>query len=102
MLGNLEASPFAANVLIGIGKPAVGPLMNVVSNESEQEWVNTILLEVSKKDPTVKMPTKTNGKSTTTPTSTLNQVQKPKFCKYCGGSLTTNSVFCSQCGKRIE
>jgi hypothetical protein len=102
MLGNLNASPFAANVLIGIGKPAVGPLMNVVPNESEQEWVNTILLEISKKDPTVKMPAKTNGKSTTTPTSTLNQVQKPKFCKYCGGSLTTNSVFCSQCGKRIE
>jgi hypothetical protein len=102
VLGNVDASPFAANVLIGIGKPAVGPLMNVVSNEGEQEWVNTILLEISKKDPTVKMPVKTSEKSTTAPTATLNQVQKSRFCKYFGGSLTANSVFCSQCGKRVE
>jgi HEAT repeat protein len=102
LLGNVDASPFAANVLIGIGKPAVGPLMNVVSDESKQEWVNTILLEISKKDPTVKMPAKTSEKSTTVPTSTLNQVQKPRFCNYCGGSLTANSVYCSQCGKKVE
>ena len=102
VLGNVDASPFAANVLIGIGKPAVGPLMNVVSDESKQEWVNTILQEISKKDPTVKMPAKTSEKSTTATTPTLNQVQKPKFCKYCGGSLTANSVYCSQCGKKVE
>jgi membrane protease subunit (stomatin/prohibitin family) len=97
----VDASPFAANVLIGIGKPVVGPLMKV-ANESEQEWVNTILLEISKKDPTVKIPAKTSEKSTNAPTSTLNQVQKPSFCKYCGSALTANSVFCSQCGKRVE
>jgi hypothetical protein len=101
LLGNVDASPFAANVLVGIGKPAVGPLMNV-SDESKHEWVNTILLEISKKDPTVKMPAKTSEKSTTTPTSTINQVQKPRFCNYCGGSLTANSVYCSQCGKKVE
>jgi HEAT repeat protein len=102
VLGNVDASPFAANVLIGVGKPAVGPLMNVVSDESKHEWVSTILQEISKKDPTIKMPAKTSEKSTTAPTPTLNQVQKPKFCKYCGGSLTANSVYCSQCGKKVE
>ena len=50
MLGNVDASPFAANVLIGIGKPTVGHLMNVVSDEGKQEWVNTILQEISKKN----------------------------------------------------
>jgi HEAT repeat protein len=102
MLGNVDASPFAANVLIGIGKPAVESLMNVVSDESKQELVNSILQEISKKNPTIKMPTKTSEKLATVATPTLNQVQKPKFCKYCGGSLTENSVYCSQCGKKVE
>lgn len=100
VLGNVDASPFAANVLIGIGEPTVGPLMNVVSDESKQEIVNAILQEISKKHPTIKIPVKTSEKSTTTPTPTLNQ--KPKFCKYCGASLAANSVYCSQCGKKVE
>jgi hypothetical protein len=102
VLENVDASPFAANVLIGIGKPAVGPLTNVVSDGSKQEWVNTILQEISKKNPAIKMPAKTSEKSMTAPTPTLDQGQKPKFCKYCGGSLTANSVYCSQCGKKVE
>ena len=102
LLANVDASPFAANVLIGIGKPAVEPLMNVVSDESKHEWVNTIIQEISKKTPTIKMPAKTSEKSTTAPTTTISQVQKPKFCTYCGGSLTATSVYCSQCGKKVE
>jgi hypothetical protein len=102
VLGNVDASPFATNVLIGIGKPAVGPLMNVVSDEGKQEWVNTILQEISKKNPTIKMPAKTSEKSTAAPTPTPDQVQRLKFCKYCGGSLAANSVYCSQCGKKVE
>jgi len=102
VLGNVDASPFVANVLIGIGNPTIGPLMNVVSDESKQVWVNAILQEISKKNPTINMPAKTSEKSTTAPTTTLNQVQKPKFCKYCGGTLTANSVYCSQCGKKVE
>jgi HEAT repeat protein len=102
MLENVDACPFAGNVLIGIGKPAVEPLMNVVSDDSMQELVNSILQEISKKNPTIKMPAKTIGKSTTASTTTFKQVQKPKFCKYCGCSLTENSVYCSQCGKKLE
>ena len=102
VLGNVDASPFASNVLIGIGKPAVGPLMNVVSDESKHEWVNTIIQEISKKNPTIKMPATTSEKSTTAPAPTINQVQKLKFCTYCGSSLTATSVYCSQCGKKVE
>ena len=99
-LGNVDASPFAANVLIGVGEPAVGPLMNFVSDENKKEMVNAILQEISKKHPTIKIPVKTSEKSTTTPTLTLDQ--KPKFCKYCGASLAVNSAYCSQCGKKVE
>lgn len=102
LLGSVDASPFAANVLIGIGQPVVEPLMNVVSDESKQEMVNAILQEISKKYPTVKIPIKTTEKSTNAPTPTLNQVHKPKFCKYCGNSLAANSIYCSQCGKKVE
>jgi HEAT repeat protein len=100
VLGNVDASPFAANVLIGIGEPAVKPLMDVVSDESKQEMVKAILQELSKKHSTIKIPIKANEKSTIAPTPTLNQ--KPKFCKYCGTSLAANSVYCSQCGKKVE
>ena len=62
-LGNVDASPFAANVLIGVGEPAVGSLMKVVSDESKQEMVNAILQEISKKHPTIKIPVKTSEKS---------------------------------------
>jgi HEAT repeat protein len=100
ILGNVEASPFAANVLIGIGEPAVRPLMNVVSDESKQEMVNAILQELSKKHPTIKLPVKTSENPIATPSPIINQ--KPKFCKYCGASLAANSVYCSQCGKKVE
>jgi hypothetical protein len=102
VLGNVDAGPFAANVLIGIGKPVVEPLMNVVSDESKQEMVNAILQEISKKNPTIKIPVNHIEKSVNAPTSTLIQVQKPKFCKFCGGSLAANSFYCSQCGKKVE
>jgi hypothetical protein len=102
LLGNVDASPFAANVLIGIGKPAVGPLMNVVSDESKQEWVNTILQEIAKKDNTVHIPTATIQPAKPVPNTNTSQSPKPKFCKHCGASLTSNSVYCSQCGGKVE
>jgi HEAT repeat protein len=101
ILGNVNASPFAANVLISIGKPAVEPLIKV-SDESKKEWVNTILQEISNKYQTTQMPTINSQKTTVAHSPIVNQVQKLKFCKYCGGSLTSNSVYCSQCGKKIE
>jgi HEAT repeat protein len=102
VLGNVDGSPFAANVLVGIGKPAVEPLMNFISDESKQEWVNSILQEISKKNPSIRIPANTIEKSVTTSPPVLDRVQKPKFCKFCGDSLTENSVYCSQCGKKIE
>jgi HEAT repeat protein len=99
-LGNADAGPFAANVLISIGKPAVGSLVKVASDEGKHELVNAILQEISKKDKTVQIPIETSQKAIPGPTLTPNQ--SPKFCKYCGASLTPNSVYCSQCGKKVE
>jgi HEAT repeat protein len=101
-LGNVDASAFAAQVIIGIGKPAVGPIMNVVSDESKRKWASTILQEIAKKDNTVQIPVTTSQKTTPVLSPTLNQSPKPKFCKYCGASLTPNSIYCSQCGRRVE
>jgi hypothetical protein len=101
-LGNVDASPFAANVLIGIGKPVVGPLSSFESDENKQIWVNNIIQEISKKDPTLKMPTNTNEKPTAILSQTFNQVKKQKFCRYCGSALTENSLYCSNCGKKVE
>jgi HEAT repeat protein len=101
-LGNVDASAFAAMVLIDIGKPAVGPLMNAVSDESKQEVASTILQEIAKKDNTVHIPVPISQKTTPIPSPTPNQSPKPKFCKYCGTSLTLDSAYCSQCGKNVE
>jgi HEAT repeat protein len=102
VLGNVDASPFAANVLIGIGKPVVGPLMNVVSDESKQEWVNTILQEIAKKDNTVHIPAALIQPTKPVPNNGSSQSPKPKFCKHCGASLASNSVYCSQCGGKVD
>ena len=101
-IGNVDASVFAAQVLIGIGKPAVGPLMNVASDESIQELVNIILREIAKRDNTVPIPVTVSQKTTPIPSPTPNQSPKPKFCRSCGASLTLDSAYCSQCGKKIE
>ena len=100
-IGNVDASVFAAQVLIGIGKPAVGPLMNAASDESIQELVNIILREIAKKDNTVPIPITVSQKQPI-PSSTPNQSPKPKFCRSCGASLTLDSAYCPQCGKKIE
>lgn len=101
-LGNMDASAFAAQVLIGVGKPAVGPLMNVASDESKQELVSNILQEIAKKDNTVIIPVTASQKTAPAPGPTLHQSPKPKFCKYCGASVTPDSVYCSQCGRKVE
>jgi HEAT repeat protein len=100
-IGNVDASLSAAKVLIGIGKPAVGPLMNAASDESIQELVNIILREIAKKDNTVPIPITVSQKQPI-PSSTPNQSPKPKFCRSCGASLTLDSAYCPQCGKKIE
>lgn len=103
-LGNMDVddSAFAAKVLIGIGKPAVEPLTNAVSDESKQEWVSTILQEIAKKDNTVHIPVTISQKTMPISSPASNQSLKPKFCKYCGASLTLDSAYCSQCGKKVE
>jgi len=101
-LGNIDASAFAAQVLIGVGKPAVGPLMNVASDESKRELVSNILQEIAKKDKTVNIPVTASQKTTPAPSPTLQESPKPKFCKYCGAPTTPDSAYCSQCGKKIE
>jgi HEAT repeat protein len=109
-LGNADAGAFAANVLISIGKPAVGPLQNAFSDEGKQEWASAILREIAKKDNTVHVPVATSQKTTPVPAPTPNQSPKTDFCKYCGASLThvielksiPNSAYCSQCGRMVE
>ena len=103
-LGNMDVddSAFAAKVLIGIGKPAVGPLMNAVSDESKKEWVSAILQEIAQKDNTVHIPVTITQKTTPAPSPTPNQSPKPKFCRSCGASLTLDSAYCPQCGKKVE
>ena len=101
-LGSANAGAFAGNVLVGIGKPAVVPLMNAVSDESKKELVTNILQEIAKKDSTVRIPVAVSQKTKPVPSPTPNQSLRPKFCKYCGASLTPDSVYCPQCGRKIE
>jgi len=101
-IGNVDASLSAAQVLIGIGKPAVEPLMNAASDESIQELVNIILREIAKRDNTVQIPFTVSQKQTPIPSPTPNQSPKPKFCRSCGASLTLDSAYCPQCGKKVE
>ena len=37
-----------------------------------------------------------------TPTPAVSTSEEPKFCKYCGESIQSGSVFCSKCGKKID
>jgi hypothetical protein len=101
-LRNTNAGAFAGNVPVGIGKPAVVPLMNVVSDESKKGLVTSILQEIAKKDSTVRIPVAASQKTTPVPSPAPNQPLRPEFCKYCGVSLTLDSVYCPQCGRKIE
>ena len=89
-------------MLVGIGKPAVAPLVNAVSDESKKELVTNILQGIAKKDSTIRIPDAVSKKTTPVPSPTPDHSLGPKFCKYCGASLTPDSVYCPQCGRKVE
>ena len=101
-LENANAKEFAALVLAGIGKPVPQPPTSPVSGENKQEIASNTLHEISKKDDTVHTPAAISQETTSIPRPTPNASPKPKFCKYCGASLSSNSSYCSQCGKKVE
>lgn len=101
-LENANAKEFAALVLAGIGKPVPQPLTNPVSGENKPEIASNTLHEISKKDDTVHTNVAISQETTSIPSLTPNPSQKPKFCKYCGSSLSSDSAYCSQCGKKAE
>ena len=101
-IGNVTASESAARLLIGIGKPAVGPLLNASSDARIQDLVSIILREIAKADSTVHMPAPASQRKTPAPSQTITQSPRPRFCKYCGTSLTSDSVYCPQCGRKVE
>lgn len=99
-LGNVNARVYAAKVLEGIGKPAVVSVPNPVPVESRQRPESPHLQETVREDKTGPDPTPTQQR--TMPVPDANQSPKPKFCRHCGAPLATDSVYCSQCGKKVE
>jgi hypothetical protein len=100
-LGNKSAGASAAKSLIDIGKPAVGLLMNITSDNSKQGLPTYILQEIAKKENTVQIPI-TTKKASPVQNIDFGQPSKPNFCKYCGASLTQINTYCSQCGRIVE
>ena len=101
-LENANAKEFAALVFASIGKPVSQPPISPASEENQQEIASNTLHEIAKEDGTVQLPAAISQETTSVPSPTPNRSPNPKFCKYCGSSLSSDSVYCSQCGKRVE
>ena len=99
-LANPDAAPFAGNILIGIGKPVVEPLRKV-TDENRREIINTIIGKIAETDNTIPHQTPSNKNTTPIPTAPESPAPIPKFCSTCGAQLTSTSIYCSQCGKKV-